>query len=151
MPNCSVKDKTNIASYDYWSCGDYNGLADLTSTQYVTITVDSTYSTNGTKSFKLVNSVAHSNVQFTLNNILTNTTYTVKIDIKTDKELAFSIIERTSGGSINSTVTVPANENWNTYTVSHTTGNNPTKINFLVNPKSSNATCYLDNIRITTQ
>ena len=89
-------------------------------------------------------------MQFKLEPIIADTTYIFQMDIKSDKAFKFTVIERNPNGNRNSLITVPAND-WNTYTVTHTTTTGSTYINFFVNPIEANATIYVDNINVNIQ
>lgn len=71
------------------------------------------------------------------------------MDIKTNIESNFSLIERSSSQSV--TLLIPANEKWETYNLTYTTPNNPTLLNFFINPRNANATVYIDNIQCYIQ
>ena len=91
---------------------------------------------------------SYKNVQFHINTISSNTTYTITADIKTNVSSNFTIIERNPNGDLHTLVNVPASNTWRTFTLTHTTTADSTKINFLVNPTAKNSTIYIDNIRI---
>ena len=72
------------------------------------------------------------------------------MDIKSDKAFNFTVIERNPNGNRQSVITVPAND-WDKYTLTHTTTTGSTHINFFVNPREANATIYVDNISVNIQ
>ena len=91
---------------------------------------------------------SYNNVKFHINTISSNTTYTITADIKTNVSSNFTIIERNSNGDLHTRVDVPASNTWGTFTLTHTTTDDSTKIDFFVNPTATNSTIYIDNIRI---
>ena len=91
---------------------------------------------------------SYKNVQFHINTISSNTTYTITADIKTNVSSNFTIIERNPSSDLSTRVVVPASNTWGTFTITHTTTDDSTKIDFFVNPIAKNSTIYIDNIRI---
>lgn len=143
-----MKDKNNLISYNDWTCGDYTGEYDLTTSANVTCKVSPEYSTIGEHSFHIINKNAYSNSQCRYSSMTAGKTYIITADIRVDKQSSFVLKERNSSGDATYSVNIPADDNWNTYVLTCTVRSGSTRLDWFVEPKVVGTNVFIDNMRL---
>lgn len=147
----TVKDKNNLADYNFWSGGDYLKNTNNISVDNGTIELSS-YHSNGECSFKLIRTSSDGNCIFRVTPItLTNE------DIGKIVNFSCDIYSPNNNASIQiynnsyKTAQVPVNDNFYTYSISHIITITNGKYSIFLTNNELGAYCYIDNISIIIQ